>query len=156
MDSLLQKLCNCTALPDYAHIHILIYILGSFKKHHFLTWILDQPPTHSMTLQDTPKKISDIYTSCWGCLKSPKIYKGNSEKYKEKLRKRIYPFWKRLLSGRVPDNNFLLSGTPLKCPYVLAGYASGCWLSALGAGMHKIYSVLQGQWLAVLLDYLKV
>ena len=43
--------------------------------------------------------------------------------------------WKRLLPGRVPDNNYLLSGTPLKCPLVLAGHASGCWLSALGAGV---------------------
>ena len=69
----------------------------------------------------------------------------------------MYPFGKRLLSGRVPDNNFLLSGrvpdnnfllsemvpdnnfllseNPLKCPQVLAEHASGCWLSALGAGV---------------------
>ena len=41
---------------------------------------------------------------------------------------------KRSLSGSVPDNNFLTI-TPLKCPYVLAGHASGCWPSALGAGV---------------------
>ena len=35
--------------------------LGLFKKHQDLIGILDQDPTHSMTLQDTPKKIPDIY-----------------------------------------------------------------------------------------------
>ena len=50
-----------------------------------------------------------------------------------------------LLTKTVPVNNFLLTGTvpvnnslfrnPLRFPYVLAGHASGCWLSALGAGV---------------------
>ena len=47
-------LCSCS----------YVCILGSFKKHHFFTWILDQPPTHSMTLQDTPKQIWDISMNC--------------------------------------------------------------------------------------------
>ena len=32
-------------------------------------------------------------------------------------------------------NKLLMTETPLKCPQVLAGHASGCWLSALGAGV---------------------
>ena len=35
----------------------------------------------------------------------------------------------------VPANKLLFAGIPLKCPYVLAGHASGCWRSALGIGM---------------------
>ena len=29
----------------------------------------------------------------------------------------------------------ILPKSALKCPYMLAGHASGCWLSALGAGV---------------------
>ena len=55
-----------------------------------------------------------------------------------KSRKRLLsgsvPDYNFLLSGRVPDNNFLLSGTPLKCAgcwvlvlcWVLA-FCAGCW-----------------------------
>ena len=64
-------------------------------------------------------------------------YKNDQLNYP--LRKRLLsgrvPYNNFLLSGRVSDNNFLLSGTPIICFCVLAGHASGCWLSALGADL---------------------
>ena len=48
---------------------------------------------------------------------------------KEVIDRNTVPVNKLLLAGTVPVNKLisLLAGTPLKCPKVLAGQASGCW-----------------------------
>ena len=130
-------------VTSFQHSLIYFHKWGRLIFLNFLTWLWDllffeMSKYQSLSIQDICHQGYGQKFKPWYSLVLPvgQIFLGGYYEH-------TILYWSGYLPIPFSTNQLILSNvsiwkvkiTPLKCPYVLAGHASGCWHFALGAGV---------------------